>query len=178
MQVNYDSYQSSITTEFLWKSLFYGRNSVSSCLLLSYPSFRKRNSDHLGKRKIQHATSVAIFWDNFNNILGPNLPEKLNGEHCEKMNIKTVVIYIPMPKYSPNCIYPFTIWRIPDCGRSLNLENNQFWVKFLQKITSRRSIKTTQPKNDLLLVKNMYFGWYRYYRYSRGGFRSFWLVPG
>ena len=94
------------------------------------------------------------------------------------MNIKTVVIYIPMPKYSPNCIYPFTIWRIPDCGRSLNLENNQFWVKFLQKITSRRSIKTTQPKNDLLLVKNMYFGWYRYYRYSRGGFRSFWLVPG
>ena len=34
------------------------------------------NSDHLGKQKTQHAISVEI------------------------MNIKTVVIYIPMPNYS------------------------------------------------------------------------------
>ena len=24
----------------------------------------------------------------------------MNGEHCEKMNIKIAVIYIPMPNYS------------------------------------------------------------------------------
>ena len=58
------------------------------------------NSDPLGKQKIRHATTVAIFWDNFNNILRPNMPEKLNGEHCEKINIKTVVIYTPMSNYS------------------------------------------------------------------------------
>ena len=64
------------------------------------PEFQKTNSDHLGKQKIWHATSVAVFWDNFNNILRQNLPEKINGEHCEKMNIKIVVVYTPMPNYS------------------------------------------------------------------------------
>ena len=56
--------------------------------------------DHLGKRKRRNTTSVAIVGDNFNNILRPNLPKKLNGEHCAKMNIKTVVIYTPIPNYS------------------------------------------------------------------------------
>ena len=64
------------------------------------PEFQKTNSDHLEKQKIRHATSVAIFWDNVNQILRPNLIKKLNGEHCEKMNIKTAVICIPMPNYS------------------------------------------------------------------------------
>ena len=64
------------------------------------PEFQKTNSDHLAKRKIRYATSVAIFWDKFNKILRPNFPAKLNSEHCEKMNIKTVVIYISMSNYS------------------------------------------------------------------------------
>ena len=34
-------------------------------------------------------------------ILRPNLPEKLNGEHCEKINFKTVITYISMPNYGP-----------------------------------------------------------------------------
>ena len=51
------------------------------------------NSDHLEKRKILHATSVAI-------LARPNLPEKLNGEHREKTNIKTVMAYILMLNYS------------------------------------------------------------------------------
>ena len=28
------------------------------------------------------------------------MPKKLNGEHCEKTNIETVVIYVPMSNYS------------------------------------------------------------------------------
>ena len=64
------------------------------------PEFQKTNSDHLAKRKIRYATSVAIFWDKFNKILRPNFPAKLNSEHCEKMNIKTVVIYISMSNYN------------------------------------------------------------------------------
>ena len=43
---------------------------------------------------------VAIFWDNFNKILRPNLTKKLNGEHREKTNIETVIIYVPMSNYS------------------------------------------------------------------------------
>ena len=68
--------------------------------VIRVPEFQETISDHFGKQKIRHATSVAIFWDNFNNILRQNLPEKIYGEYCEEMNIKTVVIYTPMPKYS------------------------------------------------------------------------------
>ena len=33
--------------------------------------FQKTNSDHFGKQKIWHATSVAIVWDSFGEILSP-----------------------------------------------------------------------------------------------------------
>ena len=62
--------------------------------------FQKTNSDHFRKRKSCHATSVAIFWDSFSKILRPNLAEKMNGEHFDKINIKTVITYIPMLNYS------------------------------------------------------------------------------
>ena len=68
--------------------------------IIYVPEFQKTNSDHLAKQKIQHAASVAIFWDNFDLILRPDLPKKLNGQHSEKMSIKVVVIYISMPNYS------------------------------------------------------------------------------
>ena len=61
--------------------------------------FQKTNSDHFRKRKSWHATTVAIFWDSFSKILRPDLAEKMNGEHFEKM-IKTVITYIPMSNYS------------------------------------------------------------------------------
>ena len=35
-----------------------------------------------------------------NEFVIPNLAEKLNGEHFEKINIKTVITDIPMPNYS------------------------------------------------------------------------------
>ena len=44
--------------------------------------------------------NVAIFWDSFSKILRPNVAEKMNGEHFEKINIKTVITYIHMPNYS------------------------------------------------------------------------------
>ena len=62
--------------------------------------FQKTNSDHFRKRKSCHATIVAIFWDSFSKILRPNLAEKMNGEHFDKVNIKTVITYIPMLNYS------------------------------------------------------------------------------
>ena len=62
--------------------------------------FQKTNSDHFRKRKSCHATSLAIFWDSFSKILGPNLAEKMNGEHFDKINIKIVITYIPMLNYS------------------------------------------------------------------------------
>ena len=62
--------------------------------------FQKTNSDHFRKRKSCHATSVAIFWDSCSKILRPNLAEKMNGEHFDKINIKTVITYIPMLNYS------------------------------------------------------------------------------
>ena len=62
--------------------------------------FQKTNSDHFRKRKSCHATSVAIFWDSFSKILRPNLAEKMNGEHFDQINIKTVITYIPMLNYS------------------------------------------------------------------------------
>ena len=150
MQVNYEAYQISITfTEFLWKSLFHGCKSVHEeyigCIfvfVIWVPKFQKTNSDHLGKRKIRHAISV-----NFET----KFVQKLNGEHCEKMTIKTVVIYIPMPNYNTsNCCANFYLnWRIINFGS-----------KFAQKLV-RRSIQKTQPKNYWFLVKNMYFDWYR-----------------
>ena len=117
MQVNYDAYWSSITfTEFLCKSLLHRYNSVYEeyidCILvfvIRVPKFQKTNSDHLGKQKIRHVTSVAIFWDKCNKILRQNLPKKLNCEPCEKMNIKTVVIYISL------------------CQITVYLENSRLW---------------------------------------------------
>ena len=44
--------------------------------------------------------NLAIFWDSFSKILRPNLAEKMNGEHFEKINIKTDITYIHMPNYS------------------------------------------------------------------------------
>ena len=79
-----------------------------TCVFYLCTRFQETNSDQLGKRKIWHTTSVAIFWDNFNQILRPSLPEKLNGERCDEMNIKIVVIY-PYAELQ-------SIWRIPDCG--------------------------------------------------------------
>ena len=68
--------------------------------VIRVPEFQKTNSDQFGKLKIWHVISAAIFWDNFSKILRPNVPEKLNGEHCEKINIKTIITYIPMLNYS------------------------------------------------------------------------------
>ena len=62
--------------------------------------FQKTNSDHFRKRKSCQATNVAIFWDSFSKILRRNLAEKMNGEHFDKINIKTVITYIPMLNYS------------------------------------------------------------------------------
>ena len=62
--------------------------------------YQKTNSDHFRKRKSWHETSVDIFWDSFSKILRPNLAEKMNGEHFDKINIKTVITYIPMLNYS------------------------------------------------------------------------------
>ena len=51
-----------------YKSLLHGRTSVHEeymeCILvfaIRVPEFQKTNSDHLGKRKIRHATIVRIF---------------------------------------------------------------------------------------------------------------------
>ena len=68
--------------------------------VIRVPEFQKTNLDYLGKQKIWHATSLAIFWDNFSKILRRNLPEKLNDEHFEKINIKTVISYILLPNYT------------------------------------------------------------------------------
>ena len=65
-------------------------------MLSEYPSFRKR----IRKTKNWHATIVAIFLDNLSKILRPDLPEKFNGEHFEKIKIKTVITYVSMPYYS------------------------------------------------------------------------------
>ena len=84
--------------------------------------FQKTNSDHFRKRKSCHATSVAIFWDSCSKILRPNLAEKMNGEHFDKINIKTVITYIhPYAKLQ-------SIWRIPDYGRKF--AQNKEWWKF------------------------------------------------
>ena len=62
--------------------------------------FHKTNSDHLEKRNVRHAINEQTFETILTRFWKPNLPEKLNGEHCEKMTIKTVVIHIPIPNYS------------------------------------------------------------------------------
>ena len=89
------------------KSLLHGHAFVYEeyidCILvfiIRVCDFQKTNSDHFRKRKSCHATSVAIFWDSFSKILRPNLAEKMNGEHFDKINIKTVITYIPMLNYS------------------------------------------------------------------------------
>ena len=75
------------------KSFFHGRTSVYEeyiecilVLIIRLPEFQETNS---GKRKIRHATIVAIFWENCSKILRPNM----NGEHFEKTNIKTTITY-------------------------------------------------------------------------------------
>ena len=88
MVVNYHVYSSFITfIEFLWKLLLHGRNSVYEeyidCILvfvIYVPEFQKTNSDHLGKQKIRHATSVAIFWDNYNKILETKFARKIEWQ--------------------------------------------------------------------------------------------------
>ena len=60
------------------KSLLHGPAFVSEehidCTLvfiIRVCDFQKTNSDHFRKRKIWHATSVAIVWDSFGEILSP-----------------------------------------------------------------------------------------------------------
>ena len=67
------------------------------------------NLDQFGKLKIWHPISVAIYWDNFSQILRPNLPEKLNGEHFEKNKHQNRNHTCPYAKLQ-------STWRIPDCG--------------------------------------------------------------
>ena len=146
--------------------------------VIRVPEFQKTNSDHSGKQKIWHATSVAIFWDNFNKILRQNLSEKTNGEHCEKMNIKTDS-YIPLCQIKVYLENSRSWDQILPKERRIKILRNRHWIhiqhntsnscaKFhlicriinfesKSKITLWRNIKTTQPKNDLLLVKNSYF---------------------
>ena len=68
--------------------------------VIRVPEFQETNSGQLGKLKLLHGRSVAIFGANFSKALRPNLPERLNSKHCEKINMKTVITYIPMPNYS------------------------------------------------------------------------------
>ena len=52
----------------------------------------------------------------------PNLPEKLNDKNCEKINIKTVITYIPI--YIPN---------ISLSQMSVYLENFRLWDQIWSK---------------------------------------------
>ena len=66
------------------KSLLHGRTSVYEvCLLSEYSSFRKRIQIIYGTKNLA--------CNNCSKILRPNLPEKLNGKHFEKINIKAVI---------------------------------------------------------------------------------------
>ena len=58
--------------------------------VIRVPEFQETNSGQLGKLKLLHGRSVAIFGANFSKALRPNLAEKLNSKHCEKINMKTV----------------------------------------------------------------------------------------
>ena len=87
------------------------------CVYYRVPEFQKTNSDHLGIGKIWHATIVTIFWCNCSKILRPNLPDKSNGEHFEKINIETVITY--------NNISLFQI--------KVYLENFKLYTKFDQE---------------------------------------------
>ena len=108
-----------------WKSLLHGPAFVYeeyiNCIfefVVRVCDFQKTNSDHFRKRKSWHATSVAIFWDSFSKILRPNLAEKMNGEHFEKITIKTIYPYVKLE----------SIWRIPDCERTFGQKKE--WWKF------------------------------------------------
>ena len=79
-------------------------------LVSQVPEFRKMN---LWKRKIRHATIVAIFWDNCSRTLRPNL----NGEHLEKRNIQIAVTYNNM----------FL------CQITVYLENSRLWIEIWPK---------------------------------------------
>ena len=88
-------------------SPFHGRTSVyeeyTECVLalvIRVLEFQKTNSG-----KNWHATIVAIFWDNFSKILRPNL----NGEHFEKINIKTAT---HITKYSYAKLQSMQIFRL------------------------------------------------------------------
>ena len=77
-----------------FKPLLHGRTSVYQehieCILvfvIRVPEFQKAFSNRSGKRKIWHATTVTIFWDNCSKVLRPSLPEKLNRKHFEKKNL-------------------------------------------------------------------------------------------
>ena len=121
-------------TELLWKSIydfiisltewpvyckqpFHGRISIYEeyierilALVIRVTEFQKTN---WGKRKIRHATVVAIFWDNCSKILRPNF----NGEHFEKLNIKTAITY--------NSIFL--------CQITVYLENSRLWNQIWSK---------------------------------------------
>ena len=94
-------------------------------LVIRVSEFQKTS---LGKRKIRHATIVAIFWDNCRKTLRPNL----NGEHFENINIKTAVTY--------NNIFL--------CQITAYLENSKLWSQIWPKqrmvtiLRNRNSINT------------------------------------
>ena len=69
----------------------------------------------------------------------PNLPKKLNGAHCEKMNIKNVVIYTHMPNYS--LFEEFQIVGPNLANRMINFFlRNRHWI-YIQHNTSNSCTK-------------------------------------
>ena len=84
------------------------------------PECQKMN---LGKQTIQHAPIVAIFSDKCSKTLRPNL----NGEHVEKINIKTTatcknIFPLQITTYSENS----TLWnQILPKGRMITILRNR-----------------------------------------------------
>ena len=98
---------------------------IYPCAVIRVSEFQKKN---LGKQKIGQATIVAIFRDNCSKTLRPNL----NGEHFEKINIKTAVAYD----------------NIFLCQITVYLENSRLWNQIWSKeimitiLRNRRCINT------------------------------------
>ena len=107
--------QNDITPAGIYLLKLNNRNTRTRCgicskLTINIPERRQWRS------KFRYATIVAIFWHNCGK-LRPKLPEELNDEHVEKINIKTVIIYNNMPNVICNSYAELQfIWRILDCG--------------------------------------------------------------
>ena len=99
------------------KSLLYRRTSVYEeyieCILvlvIRVLEFEKTNSRHLGKRKIQHATIEARFWDQI-------CPKNWVVNILQKYPFKTVVTYNNI------CLCQITVY----------LENSRLWDQIWPK---------------------------------------------